>query len=249
LTQEDNAKRAINDFKKRRGFMGIEWYDMIAKRNGGYKSDAMFIVEGLSGEDVFEKELIEILHSSKSTLDAGCGHGEFTIKMAKYTHDIIGFDGSIELLKISNSLKEHYKIDNVDFVYGDTKKELPFEDEQFDLIYCRRGPTSIIHHSRVLRSGGIIYGICPEYPNIIEKVSERLSNNGFINIEIKVFDDVILVFPNDKEFAKFLTGFPGNPDYTLPENKEILNKEVKQNTINGRICYKQWRFIWKAIKK
>ncbi|MBU5311124.1 class I SAM-dependent methyltransferase [Tissierella carlieri] len=229
--------------------MSIEWYDMIAKRNGGYKSDAIFTVEGISGEDVFEKELIQILQNSKTTLDAGCGHGEFTIKMAKYAHEIIGFDGSVELLKIANSLKEYYKINNVNFVYATTKEELPFEDEQFDLIYCRRGPTSITHHSRVLRSGGIIYGICPEYPNIIDIVSKRLSNNGFINIEIKVFEDAILVFPNDKEFAKFLTAFPGNPDYTLPESKEMLNEKIKENIIDGRLCHKQWRFIWKATKK
>jgi SAM-dependent methyltransferase len=228
--------------------MGMEWYDMIANKNGGYKSDALYTVEGISGEEAFEKELIQLLHNSKSTLDAGCGHGEFTIKMAKNAHNIIGFDWSIELLKIANSLKEHYKTSNVNFVHATTKAELPFEVGQFDLIYCRRGPTSITYHSRVLRSGGIIYGICPEYPNIVDTVSERLTDNGFVNIETNVFGDTILVFPNVKEFAKFLTAFPGNPDYTLPENKQLLDEKVKENTKNGRLCYKQWRFIWKAKK-
>jgi SAM-dependent methyltransferase len=229
-------------------YMGIEWYDMIAKRNGGYKSDAVFTVEGISGEDVFEERLTTMLLNSKSVLDAGCGHGEFTIKMAKHTRQIIGFDGSKELLKIANSLKEHYKIDNVDFVYATTKEKLPFEDEQFDLIYCRRWPTSVTNHSRVLRSGGIIFGICPEYPNIIESVSERLSHNGFVNIEIEVFNDAIIFFPNETEFSKFLTAFPGNPDYTLQESRDKLNEKVKENTINGQLCYRQWRFIWKAQK-
>lgn len=229
--------------------MGIDWYDMIAKRNGGYKSDAIFAVEGISGEDVFEEELIQMLHTSKSTLDSGCGHGEFTIKMAKYTDKIVGFDASREMIKIANSLKEHYKINNVNFINASTKAELPFANEQFDLIYSRRGPTSIACHSRVLRSGGTIYGICPEYPDIIHIISERLSLNGFVNIEKKFFDDAVLVFPNTKEFAKFLTAFPGNPDYTLPENKQILDEKVKGNMINGRLCYKQWRFIWKATKK
>jgi hypothetical protein len=57
--------------------MGIQWFDMIAKRNGGYKSDAVFTVEGISGEDVFEERLNDML--------------------------FIGFDGSKELLKIANS--------------------------------------------------------------------------------------------------------------------------------------------------
>lgn len=228
--------------------MGMEWYDMIAKRNGGYKSEAVFTVEGISGEDIFEKDLVQLLHNSKSTLDAGCGHGEFTIKMSNYASNIIGFDWSIELLKIANLLKEHYKINNVSFVRATTKAELPFEDGQFDLIYCRRGPTSITYHSRVLRSGGIIYGICPEYPNIIDTVSERLSHNGFVDIEISIYDDAILVFPNVNEFAKFLTAFPGNPDYTLRENNQMLNEKVMENMVNGRLCYNQWRFIWKATK-
>lgn len=228
--------------------MGMEWYDSIAKRNGGYKNDAVFTVEGISGEDVFEKELVQLIQQSKSTLDAGCGHGEFTIQMAKNAQNIIGFDWSIELLKIANSLKEHYKTNNVTFVRATTKEELPFDDGQFDLVYCRRGPTSITKHSRVLRSGGIIYGICPESPNIIDTVSERLSKNGFVNIEIHVFDNAIMVFPNDQEFAKFLTAFPGNSDYTLPENRQMLDEKVKENLVNGRICYTQWRFIWKATK-
>ncbi|OPX42987.1 putative methyltransferase YcgJ [Ruminiclostridium hungatei] len=228
--------------------MGMEWYDMVAKKNGGYKSNAIFTVEGISGEDVFEKELIQLLRNSKSALDAGCGHGDFTIKMAKYAYGIVGFDWSIELLKIADSLKEHYKADNVNFVRAATKSELPFEDGQFDLVYCRRGPTSITKHSRILCPGGIIYGICPEYPDIIAILSERLSDNGFIDIQFNIFDDVICVFPNDREFAKFLTAFPGNPDYTLPENKPLIDEKVNENMINGRLCYRQWRIIWKAIK-
>jgi len=232
--------------------MGMGWYDMIARRNGGYKSDAIFTVEGISGEDIFEKELVQLLHNSKSTLDAGCGHGEFTIKMAQHTQKIVGFDWSIELLKIANSQKEHYKIDNVNFIHATTKAELPFEDEQFDLIYCRRGPTSITKHSRILRSGGTIYGICPyglsEFPDIVDIVSERLSNNDFIDAEMNIYDDAMLIFPNSNEFAKFLTAFPGNPDYTLPESKQMLDEQIMENMRNGKLCYKQWRFVWKATK-
>ncbi|WP_269474680.1 hypothetical protein [Paenibacillus sp. URB8-2] len=34
--------------------MGVEWYDVIARRNGGYKSNALFTVEGISAEEIFE---------------------------------------------------------------------------------------------------------------------------------------------------------------------------------------------------
>ena len=228
--------------------MGKEWYDIIAKRNGGYKSDAVYIVEGFSGEDVFVEELTELLKKSESTLDAGCGHGDFTIKMAQHAQNIIGFDWSEDLLKIANSLKEHYKAENVSFVRATTKAEMPFDDGQFDLIYCRRGPTSIANHSRILRKSGLIYGICPGAPDIVNIVLEKLKNNGFVNNETSIYDNAILVFPNEIEFAKFLRDFPGNPDYTLPEMKQELEEKAKENTIDGRICFNQWRFIWKATK-
>ncbi|MFW6270043.1 MAG: hypothetical protein ACOC4G_08175 [Bacillota bacterium] len=37
--------------------MSIDWSEMIAKRNGGYKNNAFYSVEGKSGEDEFEKRL------------------------------------------------------------------------------------------------------------------------------------------------------------------------------------------------
>ncbi|MBI9010896.1 MAG: hypothetical protein JEZ08_01600 [Clostridiales bacterium] len=62
--------------------MSMEWYDMIAKRNGGYKNNAIYEVEGVSGEVIFEEQLIKLIKNSKSVLDAGCGHGDFTLKMS-----------------------------------------------------------------------------------------------------------------------------------------------------------------------
>lgn len=222
--------------------MTIEWYDMIARKNGGYRSNAVFSIEGLSGEAVFEDRLKDILPNYTSVLDAGCGHGEFTIKMAKYTRSIVGFDNSIEMIKIAYNLKDYYNVSNVDFVHASTKEQLPFEDEQFDLIYSRRGPTSILNHSRVLRSGGIIRGI---HSAEADRVQERLTSNGFADIE---FDQAYLTFLDEKEFAKYLSASHGNPDYTLPENKDALNTLVSDNWRNGKISMKQWRYIWKARK-
>lgn len=38
--------------------MGMDWYDMIAKRNGGYKNNAISTTIGVSSEQVFEENLI-----------------------------------------------------------------------------------------------------------------------------------------------------------------------------------------------
>lgn len=225
--------------------MSVEWYDMIARKNGGYKSNAVFTIEGLSGEAVFEERLINMLPKFNSILDSGCGHGEFTLKMTRYANGIIGFDNSVELIRIAETLKEYYQIGNVSFIYASTKKDLPFEDGQFDLIYTRRGPTSILNHSRILRSGGIVFGI---HSAEIDRVKGRLENNGFIDIVFEEFDQAVINFPDEREFAKFLSASHGNPDYTLPENKCILDKLVKENTKNGKVSLKEWRYIWRATK-
>lgn len=227
--------------------MSMEWYDMLAKRNGGYKPNATYTVKGLSGEDVFEERLIKILRNSKSVLDAGCGHGEFTIKMGRYAQNIIGFDNSKELLKIAESILKESKLKNVSFTYAWTKgdRPLPFEDEQFDLIYDRRGPTSIIDHSRILRCGGTIFGI---HSGAMEKVKRRLGENKFKDIEVEVFDEAIVYFPNESEFIKYISSSPGSPDYSLPEYKEELKTKINESITNGKLALKQWRYIWKAVK-
>lgn len=53
--------------------MGIEWYDMIARKNGGYKNTAVFSIEGTSAEQIFEERLRKELSQSQSVLDADAG--------------------------------------------------------------------------------------------------------------------------------------------------------------------------------
>lgn len=228
--------------------MGMEWYDMIARRNGGYMSNAIYTVEGESGEVEYEKRLIERLPNFESVLDAGCGHGEFTLKIGQYAKHITGFDNSAELLKIAKSLLEESKdIDNINFIYAHTnhKDGLPFEDGQFDLIYNRRGPTSIYNHSRILRSGGTIFSI---HPGSIEKVKERLMLGGFVDIRIEVFNKAYIYFPNEIEFCKYISSIPGNPDYTLEENRTELEKKIREHSVDGRLRVQELRYIVTARK-
>lgn len=224
--------------------MSVEWYDMIAKRNGGYKGGYISTTEGTSAEEVFEQRLVEMLPRFHSVMDAGCGHGEFTLKMSEHAKKIIGFDNSTELLKIALGLLEASNTNNVEFVFATTKEEMPFSDGEFDLIYDRRGPTSIINHSRILKSGGTIFGI----HNSVDKVEDYLHQNRFQNIEIEKYNEAITYIPNSIEFAKFLSCIPGNPDFTLPEYEEELERKIGENTVNGKIAVKELKYIWKAIK-
>ncbi|WP_145048044.1 class I SAM-dependent methyltransferase [Paenibacillus xylanexedens] len=224
--------------------MGLEWYDMIARRNGGYRGRSKFIVEGQSAEDVFEQRLIEMLPLHNTVLDAGCGHGEFTLRMSAYAQHITGFDNSSEMIRIALSELASSGVRNAEFVHATTKTKMPFVDEQFDLIYDRRGPTSIIEHGRVLRKGGTIIGIHGD----VSKVRERLLNNRYEDIEIEEFNDAVLVFPNEHEFALFLSDTPGNPDYTSPELQEAFQAKLDESLIDGRICVQERKYIWRAVR-
>lgn len=225
--------------------MGIEWYDRIALRNGGYKSNAVFTVEGLSAETVFEERLVRMLPSFDSVLDAGCGHGEFTLKMSGYARKLTGFDNSAELLRIARNLHQEAGVPgHVEFVYATTKTELPFSDNTFDLIYDRRGPTSIIDHPRILRPGGTILGIHTD----VSAVKERLARCRYTSIEIEEFNEAVTFFPDEAEFAKFISSSPGSPDYTAPEMSTQLEEQIAANRINGRLALREHKFIWKARK-
>ncbi|GAS80473.1 class I SAM-dependent methyltransferase [Paenibacillus amylolyticus] len=224
--------------------MSMEWYDMIARRNGGYKGRALYTLEGNSAEDTFEERLIKLLPQYTSVLDAGCGHGEFTLKMSKYTDHIMGFDNSEEMIKIARSALHSSLITNVEFVCTTTKEKMPFADEQFGLIYDRRGPTSIIEHERLLQKGGVMIGIHTD----ITKVRERLERNAYEEIKIEEFNEALMIFPDEKEFAIFLSDIPGNPDYTQHEYRGQLETKLEENRINGRLAVRERKYIWQAVR-
>lgn len=59
-----------------------EWYDEFAEREGGYRRTWESQWMGVSGERVFEEKLLGLLKPSSRVLDAGCGSGEFTLRIA-----------------------------------------------------------------------------------------------------------------------------------------------------------------------
>jgi SAM-dependent methyltransferase len=226
--------------------MSDTWYDGIARRNGGYLNKAQYRKIGISGEDVFKKLLTESLRPSFSVLDAGCGHGDFTRMVAGHAKEVIGFDYSAELIKIAQKSKTDTGSENVDFVFASTKTKLPFPDGYFDLIYSRRGPTSIIEHSRLLKKNGVMLGI---HSAGKDTVIQRLNASGLAEISIVEYPDSFMIFDEVNEYAEYLAAFPGNPDYRLPEYREKLESLASENMKHGKIEIQEWRFIWKALKK
>ena len=88
-------------------------------------------------------------------LDAACGTGRHTRRLVELGHDVVGVDGSSEMLSVAKKSVPHAL-----FLEGDLYS-LPLESASVDLVVCALAlehvadlPRAISEFSRVLRSGG-----------------------------------------------------------------------------------------------
>lgn len=226
----------------------MNWYNYIALRNDGYKVNIPYEVVGESAEDVFELELTDLI-ASKTVLDAGCGHGEFTLKMAKYAGSIVGYDFAGEMIKIANRLKNEQSADNVTFLETVWGEQLSLTDGGFDVIYSRRGPGSIVEQSWLLKPGGVVTGI-HIYPIAGGEITDRIEATGaYIDLTRRVYQTAVTYFRNEADFAEYLSSMHMAPDYTQPENREAFACILRDSIIDGRIGIQESKQIWRAVKK
>jgi len=92
-------------------------------------------------------------------LDLGCGYGCYTEYFHNIGADIIGVDGSAEMINIA---KEKYY--NCDYKIVDITQRLPFDSDTFDIVFCNQVLMDIediapifTDVKRVLKNGGIFY--------------------------------------------------------------------------------------------
>ncbi|MFF2878422.1 class I SAM-dependent methyltransferase [Gottfriedia sp. NPDC057991] len=178
-----------------------KWYEQIGKLYGEYTYPWNSTITEPNGELIFNNEVVEMINN-KTVLDVGCGHGEFTIKCSEKAKEIVGFDLTNDFIKSGNETKKQ----NVSFIVGSTKNGLPFESEQFDCAYNRKGPTSAYQElKRVVKKGGKVLGLHPGddlgielpkfFPNlfqsinsekpILRKIKQRLDQCSFESVEIQ----------------------------------------------------------------
>lgn len=225
--------------------MTIEWYDQIAKQLGGYVQNWTHEVKGLSGEQVFENTLKQVINPEMYVLDAGCGHGDFTMKWVNQCRQIIGIDNSIEMINIAQQQTlDNSSIRNVQFIHASTKDGLPFNEQTFDIIYSRRGPTSIIQYTHLLKPNGLIIGI---HSGSKDKVISQLKASKLQNVQMKDYL-ATLTFPTTTDFLRFLSRIPGNPDYTHPNNYSQAQELIAAHTKEGKLQIEEYRFIWSGLK-
>ena len=239
------------------------FYDKVAKKFGGYKSEAIYESNFPSGnpEEVFLEQLIKYSGKDKTALDTGCADGRFTLKVAEKFHTIFSVDISSEMLTRAKQSQEKQKIWNVIFQNADAKK-LPFQNRYFDLVYSRRGPSPYTEISRVIKPGGYYLEIC-----IGEKDGRELKEffgrgQGFgewgifaaktktDSLVAEGFDVVFVhdyfyseIYPDRENLNLFLQNVPIFKDFDQEKDKENLRSYSRRFTVPNGIELKRHRIV------
>ncbi|HEX7005117.1 MAG TPA: class I SAM-dependent methyltransferase [Trueperaceae bacterium] len=224
-----------------RDFDHVGWYDRVAERFGGYTQTWSSVVEGRSGEDAFVELLHSRLEPHMHVLDAGCGSGEFTLEVSRHSARVTGFDFAAKMIAAADENAARSGTNKVRFEHADTR-DLPFGAESFDLIYSRRGPTSILLHPELLRPGGWMIGVHSERRDVVE---ERLASSGLLEARVDEFE-AREVFDSAFDFAAFWSRMPGHPDYLAPEHRPALASLMEKYADGDRLCVQHYRFVWQG---
>lgn len=167
----------------------IEWYEQLSALQRVYKYNWNSTITIPNGESVFDEEVMRLI-KNKKVLDVGCGHGEFTKYCSSFARQIVGFDVTENFLEIANVNEKS----NLSFLAGNTKHGMPFEKEEFECAYIRKGPTSAYSSlAEIVQKGGIILGLHPgddfgkELPQIFPKLFEQSLGTPFLDkIELQL---------------------------------------------------------------
>lgn len=178
----------------------IEWYQQLSELQRIYKYTWNSTITKPSGESIFDEEVSKMI-KNKKVLDVGCGHGDFTKFCSSIANQIVGFDVTENFLEVAKVNEKS----NLTFIVGNSKQGLPFEKNEFECAYTRKGPTSAYPAlTEVVMKGGSILGLHPGdgaakelpliFPNlfdysfgtpILNKINKQLEISSFTSIELE----------------------------------------------------------------
>lgn len=241
----------------------LEWYKQFGELQGKYQYSWNSTLTEPNGESVFDKEVLQNI-INKKVLDVGCGHGDFTFKCSSYAKEIIGFDVTDNFVKTGKEVEKK----NVSFVVGNTKEGLPFQRDEFDFVYNRKGPTSAYPElSRIIKKGGKLIGLHPGdelgkelpilFPNLFEElqgtpilntVNQRLEISDFSHWELEVINSIeYLHTPLDVIKYRCFGQSPKMYEILKEKNLDVISKIFNQNSTEIGLPITFSRYLVRAI--
>jgi SAM-dependent methyltransferase len=153
-------------------------------------------------------------------LDVGCGTGQTSSHIRERGHDVIGMDLSL------NALKKQREPSRTGTV-ADANRDLPYEDGQFEGIWC----SDIIEHVW-------------DPPRLLEELGRVLVDGGFL----------ILIVPNSAHLFYRLLYLTGRvpADVQVPGHVRFLTLTRVEKIIESspfRICARRGRNLYVALKE
>ena len=243
------------------------FYDRVAKEFGGYgfstsKPKYNSLYPSGNPEAIFKEKLLELATPISVALDIGCGDGKFAFEIADKFSSITGLDSSKELIDIAQQKMEILDVKNMLFVFGDASKT-PFEDQSFDVIFNRRGPSFYAEYSRLLKHGGYYveigigeqdtkelketfgrgqnFGAWGEYRLIADKSEfEKLGLNTIFLENYNYTEEYL----SKAEFELFLRGVPIFEDFDAVKDRKYLDAYYKDHMDESRVKLERHRVVY-----
>jgi 23S rRNA (guanine745-N1)-methyltransferase len=248
----------------------------MAQLYGGYHFTWQSSVAPHNGEDAYAELVQKHLAEDKDVLDAGCGHGDFTLAIASYCKSVWAYDRVQSFIEVAQALASERMIQNVTFICADSgageRGHVPVADNSFDLLISRRGDLRWIEDAkRIGRPGSVLLQLNPwqdpagtpvwndELPPLFrftkhtfdmrEVIERRLAVGGLTLHSCWTFD-VPEVLPNPEQlYRRLIWGFAQDEVPAWQEMQSTLERIFERYATAEGVELRQRRFLWKAVVK
>jgi demethylmenaquinone methyltransferase/2-methoxy-6-polyprenyl-1,4-benzoquinol methylase len=153
------------------------------------------------------------LTADDRVLDVGCGTGFATVALLEETDDVHGLDQSVHQLE--QAWAKLGKHDPVRFTMGDAER-LPYADDSFDAVwssgsieYWPNPVDALAEFRRVVRPGGQVLVVGPDYPN--NGLFQRLADALMLFYDEEEADRMFAAADLDAVEHRLMQATPGSP--------------------------------------
>ena len=192
------------------------------------KTNASYILDGNKAfldylrryrtAEVCGKFFRHCIKDNSDILDCGCGPGSVTLGLAEWASSgkTIGIDLNGDQFEIARASAEEKGISNIEFQKASIY-ELPFEDNQFDLVFSQA-----------------VFVHIPDHKKAMSEIHRVLKPGGYVALR-DIINSLILISPSDPLveklrvlFRKGMTASGGDPDIGLSLGQLLLDNHFDE---------------------